>query len=196
MTFRQAAAPLAALALSVAAAAPHAQTREFANVRELGRALAEYNDGVTQVVAAYYYSQLNHDSRWLLVEVGLMSRRPLTLGRDQVALVTPAGAELPLASERQWRQDSARARALLQQARPTRHQVKSYFREVNGREELRFFTSPDQGGTTIDGTQVMPEQVLLGDLYFESPSGAWERGTYALVIHRNDGTIRLPIDLR
>jgi hypothetical protein len=42
----------------------------------------------------------------------------------------------------------------------------------------------------------MPEQVLLGDLHFESPSGAWDRGTYALVIHRNEGTIRLPVELR
>ena len=197
MTSRPAIAPLVALVLSVAAvSALPAQSREFANVRELGRALAEYNDGVTQAVAAYYYSQRNHDSRWLLIEVGLMSRKPLTLGRDQVELVTPAGDELPLASQRQWGQDSARARTLLQQARPTRHQVKSYFREVNGREELRFFTKPGEFGTTIDGTQVMPEQVLLGDLYFESPAGAWDRGTYALVIHRNDGAIRLPIELR
>ena len=194
---RPAIAPLAALMMSVATvSALPAQTREFANVRELGRALAEYNDGVTQAVAAYYHSQRNHDSRWLLIEVGLMSRKALTLGRDQVELVTPAGIELPLASQRQWGQDGARARALLQQAQPTRHQVKSYFREVNGREELRFFTRPEEGGTTIDGTQVLPEQVLLGDLYFEAPAGAWDRGTYALVIHRDDGTIRLPIELR
>ena len=197
MASRPAIAPLAALILSVAAvSALAAQTREFAHVRELGRALAEYNDGVTQAVAAYYYSQRNHDSRWLLIEVGLMSRKALTLGRDQVELVTPAGRELPLASQRQWGHDSARARALLQQALPTRHQVNSYFREVNGREELRFFTRPEDGGTTIDSTQVMPEQVVLGDLYFESPSGLWDRGTYALVIHRPDGMVRLPIELR
>ena len=61
--------------------------------------------------------------------------------------------------------------------------MKRYFREVNGREALRFFTRPEEGGTTIDVTQVMPEEVVLGDLYFESPSGLWDRGTYTLVIH-------------
>lgn len=84
----------------------------------------------------------------------------------------------------------------MQQAPPTRHQVQSYVREVNGREELRFFTGPEAGGTTIDSTQVMPEQVVLGDLHVESPSGLWNRGTYTLVIHRPDATVRLPIDLR
>jgi hypothetical protein len=197
MTSRNATTSCAALALSVAALfTVQAQSREFAHVRELGGALVEYNDGATQAVAAYYHSQRNHDSKWLLIEMGMMSRRALTLGRDQVELVTPAGLTLPLASQRQWRDDSGRARTLLQQALPTRHQVKSYFREVNGREELRFFTRPEEGGTTIDSTQVMPEQVVLGDLYFESPMGLWDRGTYTLVIHRPSGQVKLPIDLR
>ena len=84
----------------------------------------------------------------------------------------------------------------MQQAQPTRHQVTSYFREVNGREALRFFTRPEDGGTTIDSMQAMPEQVLLGDLYFASPSGLWTRGTYTLVIHRPGATVRLPLELR
>jgi len=197
MTSRPARAPIAALALSVAfGSALLAQSREFPHVHELGGALVEYDDGVTQAVAAYYHSQRHYDSKWLLIEIGMMSRRALTLGRDQVELVTPDGRELPLASQRQWSQDSGRARTLLPQALPTRHQVKSYFREVNGREALRFFTRPEEGGTTIDVTQVMPEEVVLGDLYFESPSGLWDRGRYTLVIHRPDATVRLPIDLR
>ena len=197
MTSRPVMAPMAALALSVVLGSTLlAQSREFAHVRELGGALVEYDDGFTQAVAAYYHSQRNHDSKWLLIEMGMMSRRALTLGRDQVELVTPDGREVPLASQRQWSQDSGRARTLLQQALPSRHQVKSYFREVNGREELRFFTGPEAGGTTIDSTQVMPEQVVLGDLLVESPSGLWNRGTYTLVIHRPDATVRLPIDLR
>jgi hypothetical protein len=38
--------------------------KEFKHVRTMGRALSELNDGRIQVVAAYYYSQSNHDSRW------------------------------------------------------------------------------------------------------------------------------------
>ena len=42
----------------------------------------------------------------------------------------------------------------------------------------------------------MPEQVVLGDLYLESPSGLWDRGTYTLVIHRSSSQVKLPIALR
>jgi hypothetical protein len=44
--------------------------------------------------------------------------------------------------------------------------------------------------------QSLPEEVLLGDLLFESPTGARERGTYALEIEHDGGMAALPIHLR
>jgi hypothetical protein len=38
-------------------------------------------------------------------------------------------------------------------------------------------------------------EVAAGPLFFESPTGAWEDGTYALVIRHQDGTAELPIRL-
>lgn len=191
--------PALGVALALVAAlgsATQTQPKEFARVRSLGRALVEYNDGLTRVVAAYYHSQSSHDSAWLLIEFGVASPRSLTVRRDQVELVTPSGRVVPLASQRRWGGDSTRARLLLQQAQTTRHQVRTYFREVNGSEALRFFTRPEDGGTVIDAVQTVPEQVLLGDLMFESPTGAWERGRYALNLRYELGTASLPIDLR
>ena len=197
MMFRPARALSVALALVVAVVtATHSQPREFASVRSLGRALVEYNDGTTHAVAAYYHSQSSHDSAWLLIEFGVASPRSLTVRRDEMELVTPSGRVVPLASQRRWGQDSNRARTLLQQARTTRHQVRSYFREINGAEALRFFTRPEEGGTVIDVVQIAPEQVLYGDLMFESPTGAWERGGYALNLRHEYGTASLPIDLK
>jgi hypothetical protein len=197
MTSRPVMAPIAALALSVALGSMlTAQPREFASVRALGRALVEYNDGTTHAVAAYYHSQLSHDSAWLLIEVGVASPRSLTVRRDQVDLVTPSGRVVPLASQKRWGQDSTRARTLLQQAITTRHQVRTYFREINGVDALRFFARPEEGGTVIDAVQSAPDQVLLGDLLFESPTGAWERGGYALNLRHDQGTASLPIDLK
>ena len=197
MTFR----PAPALCVTVAVVASlasviQAQPREFASVRSLGRALVEYHDGTTHAVAAYYHSQSSHDSAWLLIEFGVASPRSLTVRRDQMELVTPWGRVVPLASQRRWGRDSNRARTLLQQARTTRHQVRTYFREMNGAEALRFFTRPEEGGTVIDVVQTAPEQVLCGDLMFESPTGAWERGGYALILRHEYGTASLPIDLK
>ncbi len=197
MTFRPAPALCVTLALVASVVSViQAQPREFASVRSLGRALVEYHDGTTHAVAAYYHSQSSHDSAWLLIEFGVASPRSLTVRRDQVELVTPSGRVVALASQRRWGGDSTRARLLLQQAQTTRHQVRSYFREADGSEALRFFTRPEDGGTVIDAVQTVPEQVLLGDLMFESPTGAWERGRYALNLRYELGTASLPIDLK
>lgn len=176
--------------------AQRAEPREFSRVNQLGSALIEYHDGLTQAVAAYYHSQRNHDTPWLLIEVGVSSPQPLVMRRDLVRLVSPSGQVVPLAAQRRWGADTARARGLLQEARPTRHQVRTYFRGTRGIEPLRFFGRPEQGETVIDIAQIAPEQVLLGDLLFESPTGAWERGTYALEIEHDGGTAALPIELR
>ena len=146
--------------------------RELANVRQLGAALAEYRDRQVQAVAAYYHSQRNHDSAWLLVEFGVSSPGPLIVRRTEVALVTPDGDVVPLATQRQWGADSSRGRLLLQQARTTCHQVRAYFPAIRGVESMRFFGRPEDGETVIDAVQSSPDQVLLGDLMFESPTGA------------------------
>jgi hypothetical protein len=176
--------------------AQRAPRREFSRVTQRGEALADYHDGVTQVVAAYYHSQRNHDTPWLLIEVGMSSAQPFVLRRDRVRLVSPSGRAVLLAEQIRWGADSARARGLLQQAQVTRHQVRTYFLGTRDAARLRFFGRPEKGQTVVDLAQSLPEEVLLGDLLFESPTGAWERGTYALEIEHDGGTAALPIHLR
>ena len=62
--------------LAVIAATLRAQTsRElFPNTKDLGHAVVEYEDDAIKVVAAYKYSQQNHDSRWLLIEIGVAAQ--------------------------------------------------------------------------------------------------------------------------
>ena len=49
-----------------------AQQKELSSAnRKIGNAAVEYRDKAIHVVAAYYHSQRNHDSRWLLVESAL-----------------------------------------------------------------------------------------------------------------------------
>jgi hypothetical protein len=198
MTSRICGLVLAALAAAVVATGAQApRPPELKHVEQLGQALAEYDDGISQAVAAYYYSQRNHDSRWLLVEFGFTSRQPVDLERDRITLVTPAGDVVPLAAQRAWGEDSARARQLLQEAQPTRHQVSSYFRkQIVSPERLRFFGRPEQGQTVFDSVSASFDRVLLGDLLFESPTGAWARGRHVLVVDIDEGEVALPIDLR
>ena len=66
-----------ALVIEPGASAQTPRPRELPNVTPLGAALAEYKDPQVRAVAAYYHSQRNHDSAWLLIEFGVASPQPL-----------------------------------------------------------------------------------------------------------------------
>jgi hypothetical protein len=170
--------------------------REFDRVRTLGRALSEFEDERIQVVAAYYYSQNNHEQPWLLIEIGALGRMPTEIDRRTIELVTPTGRVVPLASQSRWGQAPERSALLLQQARTSRHQISSYFKGVTGQTNLRFFVWPNGAGTVLESINVRPDELVLGDLLFESPTRLWDDGTYALVIGYDGREALLPIELR
>jgi hypothetical protein len=170
--------------------------KEFDHVRTLGRALSEFRDGRIQVAAAYYYSQANHDTPWLLIELGALGEQVTQIDRDRIELVTPSGRVVRLASQARWAADSRRNALLLQQATPLRHPVWSYFTPTNGQTRLRFFTHPPNSGTVQEVVYLAPKELVLGDLLFESPTRLWDEGTYALVIRYDGAEAVLPIELQ
>jgi hypothetical protein len=193
---------LAGIVLVAGSASLLAQTekrtvpKEFGNVRILGRALSEFQDDRIQVVAAYYYSQDNHDQPWLLIELGALGRLPTEIDRRTIELVTPTGRVVPLASQSRWGQAGERSALLLHQAVTTRHQVVSYFKGSNGQANLRFFVWPNGAGTVVESIKLQPDELVRGDLLFESPTRLWDEGTYALVIGYDGREAVLPIELR
>src|SRR5262245_10050679 len=193
---------LAALVLVVASGSLFAQgstravPKEFIHVRTLGRALSEFNDDRIQVAAAYYYSQDNHDSRWLLIELGALGQQTTKINRDQIELVTPTGRIVPLATQASGGAEAEPMPLLLQQAAPSRHPVESHFKATNGRRRLRFFTRPPGAGTVLDFVDLAPHELVTGDLLFESPTRLWDKGTYALVVKYDGAEAVLPIELR
>ena len=181
----------AAMVLSAGLAAQE----EFSSAnRQRGRAAVEYRDEEIHMVAAYYYSQRNHESRWLLIEAGISTDAPATIHRNQIALRTPQGREIPLATQRRIGEDVPRIEQLLQNAGVLSHNVASYFNQRDRTESMRLFTLPF-GGVVSDSFVVDRHRVAVGPLFFEAPTGAWERGTYALIVRHEKGTAQLPINL-
>ena len=191
---------LVGLVLVIASGSLVAQSRtvprEFDHVRILGRALSEFKDSRIQVVAAYYYSQLNHDSPWLLIQLGALGEQAIEIEREKIALVTPSGRVVRLATQARWAADSRRNTLLIQQATSFKHPVYSYFSPTNGSTGLRFFSRPPGSGTVLEVVYLRPKELVVGDLLFESQTGLWEEGTYALVIRYDDAEAVLPIKLR
>ena len=168
---------------------------EFSSAnRNVGRAAVEYSDADAHIVAAYYYSQRNHESRWLMIEAGVSTTESNTIERSAIALRTPQGREIPLASQRRIGEDVPRIQQLLQNATVLSHNVTSYFVQRDRIESMSLFTLPF-GPVVHDSFVVDRHRVAVGPLFFESPTGAWERGTYALVVRHSKRVAELPIYL-
>jgi hypothetical protein len=181
-------------ALTLGGAMLGAQTEFSSANRQRGRAAVEYRDKDIHIVAAYYYSQRNHESRWLMIETGVSTNEPTAIARDAIALRTPEGREIPLAGQRQVGEDVNRITALLQNASAVNHDVVSYFTQRDRVENMNLFTLPF-GEVVHDDFVVDRHRVAVGRLFFAAPTGAWESGTYALVVRHSKGTAELPIAL-
>ena len=172
-----------------------AQNEFFPNTREKGRAAVEFKDGEIKVVAAYYYSQRHHDSRWLLIEVALSTTDRMVIHRNNITLVTAGGREVRLANQQRFGQDAPRVSLVMQNAAITRHPVAEYFAQRRSHQNMRFFTFPPGMGIVGDEYVIDDYGVASGDLFFESPTGSWDPGTYSLVIQHKTGRAALPIEL-
>jgi hypothetical protein len=181
--------------LAVAMPRVAAQQKEFSSAnRQIGRAAVEYRDKAIHVVAAYYHSQRNHDSRWLLVESALSTTEDSIIKRENIALRTPQGREIPLATQRRIGEDIKSVEQLLQNARVQTHPVTSYFRQRDFTEDMKLFRLPF-GPVVHDEFVADRDHVATGPLFFEAPTGAWEKGTYALIVRHSKGVAELPIVL-
>jgi hypothetical protein len=172
-----------------------AQAERSPYVNTLGGAAAEYRDSRVHVVAAYYYSQRNHDSRWLMIETAVSTTGTQVIERGDIALRTPEGREIPLATQRRFGEDAARITSLLQNARVSGHDVVSYFVQRDRVDSMRLFARPF-GGVVHDSFVAEDHRVTAGTLFFEAPTGRWAAGTYTLVVRHEEGSAELPIELR
>ena len=166
----------------------------FANTKKQGRAAVEYRDAEIHVVAAYYYSQNNHDSRWLLIQVAMSTSRNLTFDRKDITLVAPGGRAVELSSQEQFAADVNRVKTLVQNASVLRHNTLSYFNERNRSERMRLFAL--NSGPVLTNFVTDEHHVAVGDFYFASPTGRWDEGVYSLVIEKDGARAVLPIELQ
>ena len=183
-----------AVALAFAGSAPAAQEEFSSANRQQGRAAVEYRDADIHIVAAYYHSQRNHDSRWLMIEAAMSTTGDTVIKRGDILLRTPDGREIPLATQERVGEDVVQIQRLLQNASTVKHDVVAYFNQRDRAEPMQLFTLPF-GDVVHDEFVTDRNHVAVGHLFFESPRGLWDDGTYALVVRHEKGVARLPIRL-
>ena len=185
---------LAAGATLVAAQRP-ADDNAFPHTKPNGRATVEYRDEKVQAVAIYDYSQRNHDTAWILVQIGVALAERGAVRRDSFSVVMAGGRSVPLATQEQFLADSQVITKLRQNARIFQREVISYFPKSADGEFIRWFALPGEG--TVRNPAIVPSEhgVVIGDLYFRSPTLRWETGTHRLVFNNDKGHAELPIRL-
>ena len=164
---------------------------------QVARNVVEYESDRLHIVAAQHYSWGDHDPRWLLIDVGIriLSGRPLTVARRDFFIVRPDGVEVPLTSQRDYR----RARSELLPLHLQLHTlavdpVRGYFPGGHcPAHRFRFFVDSGIRQSVVYANRIGP--CVRGDLFFASPTGAWESGTYTLVIG-GETDVRLPIEIQ
>ena len=114
--------------------------------------------------------------------------------RKDITLRTPDDRAVPVASQRAFSQDHQRTRLLRRNAVTARHPVGSYLRERRA-ARFQWFVLNAWEGIVSDIFDVNQHQSAMGTLYFASPTGAWEAGTYTLVVQTDAVRATLPIDL-
>jgi hypothetical protein len=178
----------------IAHAVPQLTAQEDSPVRKLGKAVVEYRDKAIHIVVAYNYSQRNHSTSWLYLQAGLTTREDTKIRREDVSLRTPQRQTIALATQRQVGDDTKQVEQLLQNASSVSHDVPSYFRSHVYVEDMQLFRLPF-GRIVHDEFIVDRDRLAVGPFFFESPTGSWENGTYALVVRHKSGVAELPIVL-
>jgi hypothetical protein len=186
---------LLAASVTLTAAQRGADDNAFPHTKPNGRATVEYKDEKVQAVAIYDYSQRNHDGAWLLVQIGVALRERGAVKRDSFTVVMPGGRVVPLATQEQFLQDSPQITKLRQNAKIFERPVLIYFPKSADGESLKWFALPGEG--TVRNPAIVPSEhgVVIGDLYFKSPTLRWDSGTYRLVFDNDKGHAELPIRL-
>jgi hypothetical protein len=193
--FRIATVALLAAGVTLSASQRGADDNAFPHTKANGRATVEYKDEKVQAVAIYDYSQRNHDTAWLLVQVGVALRERGEVRRNSFSVVMPGGRTVPLATQEQFLADSQVITKLRQNARIFQRDVISYFPKSADGEFIRWFALPGDG--TVRNPAIVPSEhgVIIGELYFKSPTLRWDDGTYRLVFDNDKGHAELPIRL-
>ncbi len=147
------------------------------------------------------YRTANHSvgEEWMVLDVGLTLQRGVpsqTLKRSDIALLTPSGKVVTLASQEDFQQ-AGYLRALNRRASVARDPIDYFPASVRSACPITFFANPtgDLGVRLArDALELGPSRGCTGRLYFHLPGGI-ELGPYNLGVKFTHTMIRVPFGI-
>lgn len=163
-------------------------------IDRLGQYLLINRGPEAEVIVGYRHAEKNLGSQWLLLEMAVTSPPGQTarIKRENVSVTTPAGATIPLATQREFNEAYAPLQGFLRAADVVRDPM-DYWPPRKEDCPIQFFVQPGEG-VSFDEFSVNDFRACQGRFLFEIPGGV-QAGRYVLDIDLEESEVRIPFTL-
>jgi hypothetical protein len=185
---RRAAVAVAALAALFATAAK-ANATPPVGVTQVGATTIFYGGPLIRVVVSDRFARYNPQSGWLMLDTAMNAiNAPIVIPRDAIALRTPGGEVVPLATQKEFAQHYPQLASAIMRANFAKVPLQ-YLPHWSVRR-LGLF-APRGIGITWDSAWLDQFHDSYGRLYFHLPSSV-QKGRYELLIHLPEHEVVIP----
>lgn len=182
------------LALPLAADGPAPGKSD--SFRQLGRTVAQWDDGKIKIVVGYKWAGAHLDDPWMMLDtrISASGSDPFDIDREELALETPSGERIPIPSQATAAKGMPDMSFRIDRASVGADPLDGYFPSATRVERIGFFAVP--GRDLVFGQIGVDVRILAsGWLFFHSPTGKWQPGTYYLAVKNKHLDVRLPLTL-
>lgn len=181
-------------AVVAAVACSSAVPTETPGVEQLGQYLMRQNGSEADVVVGYKHAAQSLGDEWLLLELAISSPsgESAKFERENIWVRTPAGVQVPAASQKAFGEAYGSMRNTIAQANVARDPM-DYFPPNRQPCTLDLFVAPGEG-VAFDQVTVNDRRACQGKLFFYIPGGV-QPGRYVLGIDLQEDEIRIPFNL-
>jgi hypothetical protein len=166
-----------------------ADTSPAAQLTQVGATAILYKGPQIRVVVSDRYARYNPGGNWLLLDTAMTATsEPIGIPRSAIAVRTPSGEVIPLATQAEFEKHYPRLASTVMQANVTREPL-GYLIPQRFRP-LRLF-APHGIGITWDSAWLDQFHNSYGRLYFHLPNGV-QKGQYELLIHLPKNEVAIP----
>jgi hypothetical protein len=180
--------------LVVVSACSSAVPTDTPGVERLGKYILREKVSTAEVVLGYKWADNAIGNEWLILELAMTSPRgeSAKFERENIWVRTPAGVQVPVASQRAFNEAYSSLRSQISQANVMRDPM-DYFPPNRLPCTIDFFVAPGEG-VSFDQVSVNDRRACQGKLFFYVPGGT-ASGRYVLGMDLTEDEIRIPFIL-
>jgi len=185
---------LAAIGLSLlcdAAVWAHTPPVPLETTKQVGATAIVYKGPQVDIALSYRYAKNNPSGNWLMLDTAMTASTPIEIARSAIAVRTPDGKVVPLASQPEFGKAYATLAASIMGANAFREPL-GYLVPHRVRP-MELFSEPGRR-LAFDSVWLDEWHSTYGRLYFQLPGGI-TKGDYELLITLPDSRVTIPFTI-